>query len=104
MRNGTFFLAFLMSVALYSQADVQHYHNPVDIPIFLSGTFGELRGSHFHAGIDIKTQGREGIPIRAVSEGYVARIKISTSGYGKALCTFKEFFSKDYQAGSSKTI
>lgn len=85
MRNVAFFLAFLMSVALYSQADVQHYHNPVDIPIFLSGTFGELRGSHFHAGIDIKTQGREGIPIRAVSEGYVSRVKISTTGYGKVL-------------------
>ena len=78
-------LALWFSFALYAQDDADPYHIPVDIPVFLSGTFGELRGSHFHAGIDIKTQGREGIPIRAVKEGYVARIRVATSGYGKAV-------------------
>ena len=32
-----------------------------DFPIKLSGTFGELRNNHFHAGLDIKTQGKQGI-------------------------------------------
>ena len=61
------------------------YSLPIDIPIFLSGTFGELRSSNIHAGIDIKTQGREGFPLKAVSDGYVSRLKVSTSGYGKAI-------------------
>ena len=33
-----------------------YFRAPLDIPLFLSGTFGELRSNHFHAGIDIKTQ------------------------------------------------
>ena len=58
---------------------------PVDFPLYLSGTFGELRSNHFHSGIDIKTQGVEGKTIRAIEDGWVSRIKISTGGYGKAL-------------------
>jgi hypothetical protein len=63
----------------------QDYRSPVDIPIQLSGTFAELRGTHFHAGIDIRTQGKEGLPLRAVANGYVSRIKIQQGGYGKAV-------------------
>ena len=58
---------------------------PVDIPLYLSGTFGELRSDHFHSGIDIKTEGVEGKIIRAIDDGWVSRIKISTGGYGKTL-------------------
>ena len=63
----------------------QYYQPPVDIPIQLSGNFAELRGTHFHAGIDIRTQSKEGLPLRAVADGYVSRIKIQQGGYGKAL-------------------
>ena len=58
---------------------------PVAIPIVLSGTFGELRSNHFHSGLDIKTQGKEGLKTFAIEKGYVSRIKISHYGYGKAL-------------------
>ena len=51
----------------------------------LSGNFGEIRPNHFHAGFDLKTNGKENIPVFAVAEGYISRIKISTGGYGKAL-------------------
>lgn len=62
-----------------------YFRSPVNIPIILSGTFGELRSNHFHAGIDIKTQGKEGLPVFAAAEGYVSRIKIGQYGYGKAI-------------------
>lgn len=62
-----------------------YFIKPVDIPLVLSGTFGELRSNHFHSGIDIKTQGREGLKIYSVADGYVARIKVSHWGYGKAI-------------------
>ena len=58
---------------------------PVDIPIVLAGTFGELRSNHFHGGIDIKTQQRQGLPIYAIGDGIVTRIKIAHWGYGKAI-------------------
>lgn len=62
-----------------------YFRAPLDIPLLISGTFGELRSNHFHAGIDIKTQGASGHKIRAVADGYVSRIKVSPWGYGKAL-------------------
>ncbi len=65
-----------------SKAD---FRPPVDFSLYLSGTFGELRSNHFHAGIDIKTKGREGEAIRSIGDGYVSRIKVSTGGYGKVL-------------------
>jgi len=52
---------------------------------FLSGTMGELRSNHFHAGIDIKTSGIQGLSVYAAEEGYISRIKISIGGYGNTL-------------------
>jgi hypothetical protein len=65
--------------------DSNYYGSPVKIPIFLAGNFAELRPNHFHAGIDIKTQGRTGIPVFSAADGYISRISISPSGYGKVL-------------------
>ncbi|MGA0197040.1 MAG: M23 family metallopeptidase [Schleiferiaceae bacterium] len=58
---------------------------PLDIPLVLSGTFAELRGNHFHGGIDIKTQGRSGLKVYSVADGYVSRIAVSPYGYGNAM-------------------
>ncbi len=62
-----------------------YFRSPLDIPIILAGTFGELRNNHFHAGIDIKTQRKTGFKVYAAADGYVSRIKVSLWGYGKAL-------------------
>lgn len=59
--------------------------SPLDIPLSLSGTFGELRSNHFHSGLDFRTQQKEGLNVYAIADGYVSRIKISTFGYGKAI-------------------
>jgi murein DD-endopeptidase MepM/ murein hydrolase activator NlpD len=53
------------------------FGSPLDIPLNLSGNFGELRTNHFHAGLDIKTNQQEGLNLYAVADGYVSRIKIS---------------------------
>jgi hypothetical protein len=64
----------------------QNYFSvPLDIPILLSGSFGELRSNHFHAGLDIKTQGKEGLKVLSAAEGYISRIKVQQFGYGKAI-------------------
>ena len=79
-----FLIILLISKILVSQ-EKNNFVVPLDIPLRLSGTFGELRGNHFHAGIDIRTQGREGFKIGSVKSGKINRIRVSTSGYGKAL-------------------
>ena len=61
------------------------YINPLGIDWKLSGTFGEPRGNHFHAGADVKTNGATGYKLYAIADGYVARIKVSPWGYGNAL-------------------
>jgi murein DD-endopeptidase MepM/ murein hydrolase activator NlpD len=58
---------------------------PLDIPVYLSGNYGEIRANHFHAGIDIKTQGEVGKKVLAVADGYISRIKVESGGYGNAL-------------------
>ncbi|MDL2223710.1 M23 family metallopeptidase [Bacteroidales bacterium OttesenSCG-928-M06] len=58
---------------------------PLDIPLYLSGNFGELRANHFHSGIDFKTQGITGLPVKSVQDGYISRISVSPYGYGHAL-------------------
>ena len=52
---------------------------------YLSGNFCELRGSHMHAGLDIKVGGVVGAPVHATANGYISRIKVSYGGYGNAL-------------------
>lgn len=52
---------------------------------FLAGTMGELRPHHFHGGIDIKTGGVTGAPVHAAADGYISRLKVSTSGYGNVI-------------------
>lgn len=85
------FSLLFLSLLIISQYAVsqsypsKYFRSPLDIPLYLSGTFGELRTNHFHSGIDIKTQGTEGKNVYAIADGYVSRIKISTSGYGKVL-------------------
>ena len=58
---------------------------PLDGARTLTSSFGEPRRTHLHAGIDLGTAGRTGIPCRAVGDGWVARLRMSPFGYGKAL-------------------
>ncbi len=51
----------------------------------LSGGMGDLRANHFHAGLDIRTGGREGLPVHAAADGYVSRIAVFTGGYGNVI-------------------
>lgn len=58
---------------------------PVDFPVVLSANYGELRTNHFHSGVDIKTQGSTGKNVRSIADGYVARVSVSPSGFGRAI-------------------
>ena len=50
-----------------------------------SANFGEIRPGHFHAGVDIKTDGEEGKPVVTAADGYVSRIVLQAAGFGRAV-------------------
>lgn len=66
-------------------SDSASYLWPTDATRYLSSTFAETRSAHLHAGIDIRTWGREGYEVYATRDGSVHRIGISASGYGKVI-------------------
>lgn len=86
-----YFMPFLSMVGLsicFSQGDgAYNFSSPIKYPIVLAGSFGELRRSHFHGGIDIKPQklGTEGDTIVSIGDGYISKIKVQNDGYGKSL-------------------
>jgi len=79
-------LFFFHTAIIFSQPIPTNYFRfPMDEPILLSGSFGELRTTHFHAGIDIKSGGVVGVKVYAIADGYVSRIRVSAAGYGNML-------------------
>lgn len=85
MRFSLFFIFFYYSIFAQVNYPTDYFRPPLDIPMQLSGNFGELRPNHFHAGFDFKTLQKEGLEVHAVADGYVSRIKISTFGNGKTI-------------------
>lgn len=81
-----FFLVFLsVSPFILSAQPAGYYRCPLDIPVYLSANYGEMRTNRFHTGIDIKTEGVTGKSLYAAADGYISRVFVSGSGYGRAL-------------------
>ena len=88
MKYSIFFslLFFIGSVqsgyAQETDTDKPSFIPPFDFPIIFSGNFGEIRANHFHGGLDFKTGGAIGKPVRALADGYISRIRVTHgSGY-----------------------
>lgn len=65
-----------------TDTDKPSFIPPFDFPITFSGNFGEIRANHFHGGLDFKTGGTIGKPVRALADGYISRIRVTHgSGY-----------------------
>lgn len=89
---ATFLLIFIISIdVIQSQENnlpaisKDYFRSPLNIPLYLAGNFGEIRSNHFHSGLDIKTNQREGLPIYAVADGYISRLRVQIGGFGNAL-------------------
>ena len=85
MKYILFLCCYSTLVLSQNQYPKDYFRSPLDIPLQLSGNFGELRPNHFHSGFDFKTQKKEGFNVYAVADGYISRIKIAENGYGKAI-------------------
>lgn len=86
-------LALFISDAYAQQGDIitsrsypqGYFRNPLNIAMDASGTFGELRSTHFHAGDDYRTQQRIGLPLHAAAEGFVSRVRVQIGGGGNSV-------------------
>lgn len=97
MKSGKFAFVFLLASTTLTCAQEQspggtgdhesYYLFPVHRgqPASLAGTMGELRSTHLHSGIDIRTYNQIGWPVVAAADGYVSRILVSPVGYGNGL-------------------
>ena len=85
IRTSLVFFLALTITGLKAQESFPQYGTPLDSPMYLSATFGEIRANHIHAGLDIKTQGVEGKKVYAIAAGYISRIGVSPYGYGNVL-------------------
>ena len=81
----SFLLLCLLSILFRLNSQEYNLNSPIDLPLNLSGTFGEFRSSHFHYGLDITTNKKSGYEVYSVDSGSIIRIRVSTSGYGKAV-------------------
>lgn len=79
-------LASTLFLSAHTKYPAGYFASPLNRDIKLSGTFGELRSNHFHAGLDIKSQhGRTGDTLYAAASGYISRIQVQEWGYGNVL-------------------
>ena len=82
----TILMLTLITVQSKAQRYPKNYFSaPLDTPLVLIATFGEVRPDHFHSGLDFSTDQHDGKWVRAAADGYVSRIKIANDGFGKTL-------------------
>jgi hypothetical protein len=83
-----YLLTFLLVAPLLTEAQNyprNYFIPPLDTPLVITGSFGEIRNEHVHAGIDISTNDQEGLPVYCAANGYISRVKVAPDGYGKAV-------------------
>ncbi len=88
-------------------SSAESYLFPTDASHQINSGFGDYRESHFHAGIDISTNGKIGYPVYAAKTGYVYRVSVSPFGYGKMVVLRHRdstFTVYGHLSGFSKTI
>ncbi|MBO8160113.1 MAG: M23 family metallopeptidase [Thermosipho sp. (in: Bacteria)] len=78
----------LVLIILLSLLAFSNFIMPVD-DSYVTSSFAEFRSTgdtaHFHGGVDFSTFLKEGIPIKAIYDGYLARIEINNTIYGNVV-------------------
>jgi murein DD-endopeptidase MepM/ murein hydrolase activator NlpD len=83
--NRTIFLLVFVccSPLLLPGQQAIFYDPPLKGQLKVTGTFGELRSDHFHAGLDFRAP--VNTTVHSVADGFVSRIQVSRGGYGQAI-------------------
>ena len=62
-----------------------YFQWPLNLTPALAANFGELRPNHYHMGLDCRTDHKVNQPVLAAAEGYIAKVKIEPSGFGRCI-------------------
>ncbi len=65
--------------------DRDFFGYPVAAKKGLAANFGELRPNHYHMGLDCRTDQSQNKKILAAADGYIAKVKIESYGFGRAI-------------------
>jgi hypothetical protein len=76
-------LGFMASRAQQNRYPQGYFINPMSIPMELTANFGELRNNHWHMGLDIRTEARENLPVRAAAGGHISFIGVRPLSFGR---------------------
>lgn len=85
IQSGFITLLILLITATAASGQGQVLEWPARVEKGVTSSFGEWRPGHVHAGTDVKTWGRIGVPLLAVDAGYIQRVRTSPWGYGKSV-------------------
>ncbi|MFC1558711.1 M23 family metallopeptidase [candidate division KSB1 bacterium] len=83
--NKYLYLLVLVILFAFNKSFSQEYIWPTNASNYLTSSFCEFRPYHFHSGIDVKTWGKSGYKVYSIEDGFVARIRVSPFGYGRAV-------------------
>jgi murein DD-endopeptidase MepM/ murein hydrolase activator NlpD len=79
------FLFLIISVSGQPVSSPFNLYPPLKGELNLSGSFGEVRTNSFHAGIDFRTGSKIGLKVYSSDDGYVSRVRVGGTGFGKAI-------------------
>lgn len=89
MRKPFFLYLLSIHAVLFTAAQSSQSQGSLTYPLLikpkLNASFGEMRPNHFHMGLDLSTEAKENLPVQAPADGYIARIKIESGGFGRAI-------------------
>ena len=94
-RSAARFLLLIIGILIFSKGYTQYFPKknypqkyfqwPVGAKIGIAANFGELRPNHYHMGLDCKTDQKVNVPVYAAAAGYIARVKIDATGFGRSI-------------------
>ncbi|MBO8166142.1 MAG: M23 family metallopeptidase [Kosmotoga sp.] len=89
MKRTLVFLFIVISIIALGET---YLRNPLDIPLEITGYFGEYRQyksqdnpAHFHKGMDLSTAGKTGAEVLSPANSYVASLVVNDPVYGTRL-------------------
>lgn len=89
IKTSLLFLVLIMIPLASLKAQIaipkEYFSSPLNIGLTVTGSFSEIRPNHFHSGIDFNVLKKEGLPVFAVADGVISRIRVSPFGFGNAL-------------------
>ena len=84
--NTIKFLCVTQLVILFGiSVESEDYIWPTETQKTITAVFGDIRPFRYHTGIDVRTYGMNGLDVFAIQDGYVSRIAVSSTGYGKVI-------------------